>query len=96
VCTKDSCWSVGTIYDPRELPGVSIASPGIGRGVTVNNIFQVWLMDKYLRTQDKSIHDGRSMVMTKVAAAPKLCSRELRLNRRKRNRLKRERDVSSS
>jgi hypothetical protein len=25
---------VGTIYDPRELPGVSTAGPGIGRGVT--------------------------------------------------------------
>ena len=24
----------GTIYDPRELPGVSTAGPGIGRGVT--------------------------------------------------------------
>jgi hypothetical protein len=34
VCTKDTCWSLGTIYDPRELPGVSTASPGIGRGVT--------------------------------------------------------------
>jgi hypothetical protein len=34
VCTKDLCWSVGTIYDPRELPGVSTAGPGIGRGVT--------------------------------------------------------------
>jgi hypothetical protein len=34
VRTEDSCWSVGTIYDPRELPGVSTASPGIGRGVT--------------------------------------------------------------
>jgi hypothetical protein len=22
VCTKDSCWSMGTIYDPRELLGV--------------------------------------------------------------------------
>ena len=32
--TKDSCWSVGTIYDPRELPGVSTAGPGIGWGVT--------------------------------------------------------------
>jgi hypothetical protein len=29
VCIKDSCWSVGTIYDPIELPGVSIAGPGI-------------------------------------------------------------------
>jgi hypothetical protein len=26
---------VGTIYDPRELPGVSTAGPGIGWGVTV-------------------------------------------------------------
>jgi hypothetical protein len=34
VRTKDSCWSVGTIYDPRELPGVSTAGPMIGRGVT--------------------------------------------------------------
>jgi hypothetical protein len=34
VRTKDSCWSVGTIYDPRELLGVSTAVPGIGRGVT--------------------------------------------------------------
>jgi hypothetical protein len=34
VHTKDSCWSLGTIYDPRELPGVSIAGPGIRRGVT--------------------------------------------------------------
>jgi hypothetical protein len=32
--TKDSCWSVGTIYDPRELRGVSTGGPGIGRGVT--------------------------------------------------------------
>jgi hypothetical protein len=34
VRTKDSCWTVGTIYDPRELPGVSTAVLGIGRGVT--------------------------------------------------------------
>jgi hypothetical protein len=34
VCTKDSCWSVGTIYDPIELPGVSTDGPGIGWGVT--------------------------------------------------------------
>jgi hypothetical protein len=33
VCTKHPCWSVGTIYDPRELPGVSSVGPGIGRGV---------------------------------------------------------------
>jgi hypothetical protein len=34
VCTKDPWWSVGTIYDPSELPGVSITGPGIGQGVT--------------------------------------------------------------
>ncbi len=34
VRTKDSRWSVGTIYDPRELLGVSTAGPGIGWGVT--------------------------------------------------------------
>jgi hypothetical protein len=33
VRTKDPCWSVGTIYDPIELPGVSTACPRIGRGV---------------------------------------------------------------
>jgi hypothetical protein len=33
VRTKDSCWSVGTIYDSRELPGVSTSGPGIGWGV---------------------------------------------------------------
>jgi hypothetical protein len=36
VCTKDLCWSMGTIYYPRELPGVSTAGPGIGRGVIVS------------------------------------------------------------
>jgi hypothetical protein len=34
VRTKDSCWYVGTIYDPKELPGVSTVGPGIGQGVT--------------------------------------------------------------
>jgi hypothetical protein len=29
VCTKYSCWSVGTIYDLKELPGVSTAGPGV-------------------------------------------------------------------
>jgi hypothetical protein len=29
VRTKDSCWSVGTIYDPKELLGISIVGPGL-------------------------------------------------------------------
>jgi hypothetical protein len=40
VRTKDSCWYVGTIYDPRELPGVSTAGPGIGWGVTIGRALQ--------------------------------------------------------
>jgi hypothetical protein len=38
VRTKDPCWSVETIYDPRELPGVSTVGSGIGRGVTKREI----------------------------------------------------------
>jgi hypothetical protein len=26
---KDSCWFVGTIYDPKELLGVSTVGPGV-------------------------------------------------------------------
>jgi hypothetical protein len=29
VRTEGSCWSVGTIYDPRELPEVSTDGPGV-------------------------------------------------------------------
>jgi hypothetical protein len=29
-------------------------------------------MDRYLRTQVKSIHDKKSMIVTKVVVAPKL------------------------
>jgi hypothetical protein len=28
-CAKDTCWSVGTIYDPIELPEVSTVGPGV-------------------------------------------------------------------
>jgi hypothetical protein len=38
----------------------------------------------------------RSLIVTKVVVAPKLCGRELRLNRRKGNRLKGEKAVQSS
>jgi hypothetical protein len=44
VRTKDLCWSVGTIYDPRELPGVSTAGPGIGRGVTQSQLYPVQML----------------------------------------------------
>jgi hypothetical protein len=29
VRTKDPCWSMGTIYDPRKLPEVSTVRPGV-------------------------------------------------------------------
>jgi hypothetical protein len=35
VHTKDSCWTVGTIYDIREVSGVSTVGPG------VNGVLQV-------------------------------------------------------
>jgi hypothetical protein len=38
----------------------------------------------------------KSVIETKVVVAPKLCIRELRLNRRKRNRLKREKAIQPS
>jgi hypothetical protein len=31
ILEKDSCWSVRTIYDPRELPGVSTIGAGVDR-----------------------------------------------------------------
>jgi hypothetical protein len=34
VCTKDPCWSARTMYDPRELSGVSTDGLGIGWCVT--------------------------------------------------------------
>jgi hypothetical protein len=36
---KNLCWSVWTIYDPSELPGVCTASPGIRWGVTPDESF---------------------------------------------------------
>jgi hypothetical protein len=50
-------------------------------------------MDRYLRTQVKSMHDEKSMTVTKVEIAPKLRAGELRLNGGKRNRLKGEKVV---
>jgi hypothetical protein len=50
-------------------------------------------MSKYLRTRVKSIHNVKSMVVTKVGVAPKLRAWELRLNGGKRNRLKGEKAI---
>jgi hypothetical protein len=45
-------------------------------------------MSRYIRTRVKSVHDVKSMVVTKAGVAPKLRERELRFNGGKRNRLK--------
>jgi hypothetical protein len=50
-------------------------------------------MNRYLRTLVKTIHDVKSMVETKADVAPKLRSRELQLNGRKRNSLKGEKAI---
>jgi hypothetical protein len=50
-------------------------------------------MGRYLRTQVKSIHDEKIMIVTKVDVASKLRARELRLNGGKRNRLKGEKAI---
>jgi hypothetical protein len=44
VRTKDSCWSMETIYDPSELPVLSTTDPGIRRGVTFSKYVESeWL-----------------------------------------------------
>jgi hypothetical protein len=50
-------------------------------------------VNRYLRTQAKSMNDVKSMIVTKVGVAPKLHVGELRLNGGKRNQLKEEKDV---
>jgi hypothetical protein len=50
-------------------------------------------MYRNLRTRNKAVHNMKSMVGTKVEPAPKLRARKLRLNGRKRNRLKGEKAI---
>jgi hypothetical protein len=47
-------------------------------------------VNRYLRTQVKTIYDVKSMVETKADVAPKLHAKELQRNGGKRNRLKEE------
>jgi hypothetical protein len=50
-------------------------------------------MNRYLQTRVKTIHDVKTMVVTKADVAPKLRARELRLDGGKRNRLKGEKAI---
>jgi hypothetical protein len=59
----------------------------------INNVFQVKYMHRNLQTWNEAVHNTESMIGTKVDAVPKLRARELRLNSRKRNRLKGEKVI---
>jgi hypothetical protein len=50
-------------------------------------------MYRNLQTQNKVVHNMKSMVETKVEPAPKLRTKKLRLSGRKRNRLKGEKAI---
>jgi hypothetical protein len=50
-------------------------------------------MYRNLQTRDEVVHNMESRVRTKVEPALKLCARKLRLNSRKRNRLKEEKAI---
>jgi hypothetical protein len=51
VRTKYSYWSVGTIYDPRELPGVSIVGQGL------DGVLQFGWVHSATRAEDFSASD---------------------------------------
>jgi hypothetical protein len=42
VRTKDSCWSIGTIYDPRGLAGVSTIGSGVDVVLHTPNVVQLY------------------------------------------------------
>jgi hypothetical protein len=50
-------------------------------------------VNRYFRTQVKTIYDVKSMVETKADVAPKLRAKELRRNDGKGNRLKEEKAI---
>jgi hypothetical protein len=50
-------------------------------------------MSRNIRTWDEVVHDMESRVRTKVEPVLKLCTSKLRLNSRKRNRLKEEKTI---
>jgi hypothetical protein len=64
------------------------------RNLTMSSKHGLWTGTFEFRI--KSIHNKKGMIVTKAADAPKLCARELRLNRGKRNRLKGEKAIQSS
>jgi hypothetical protein len=82
-------------YNKLILQGATIGGirlPKVLKNM-INNVFQVKYMHRNLRTQNEDVHNMESMIGTKVGAVPKLHARELRLNGRKRNRLKGEKAI---
>jgi hypothetical protein len=73
--------TVGGLHLPKVLKNM------------INNVLQVKFMHRNLQTRNEAVYNTESTIGTKVDAVPKLRARELRFNGRKRNRLKREKDM---
>jgi hypothetical protein len=70
---------VGTIYDPSELPEVSIAGPGIGRGVIrtsqcklsfASALFYVVDVDFFIPSADVHLRPGEHVSETRCLGDP--------------------------
>jgi hypothetical protein len=86
------------ILNKLILRGATVGGPSSSEGpqkynLTMSSKYGLWIGIFGLMIKAYTM---RSLIVTKVAVAPKLCERELRLNRRKGNRLKREKVVQSS
>jgi hypothetical protein len=59
----------------------------------INNVFHVKYMYRNIQAWNEVVHNMESMIGTKVESILKLCVRKLRLNSRKRNRLKEDKAI---
>jgi hypothetical protein len=82
-------------YNKLILRGATIGGLRLPKFVKnmINNVFHVKYMHRNFQTRNEDVHNMESMIGTKVDAVPKLRARELRLNGRKRNRLKGEKAI---
>jgi hypothetical protein len=56
VRTKDSCWSMGMVYGPRGLPGVSTTGPRVDR--VLQSLNKACLKDPFPRPRIDQIVDS--------------------------------------
>jgi hypothetical protein len=76
------------ILNKLILRGATVGGPSSSEGPQKCNLIMSskhGLWTGTFRFRIKSIHEEKSMIVTKVAVASNLCARELRLNRGKRN-----------